>query len=251
MSSAFVSHPQLSASTFPFIRLLWLVPCDARRCQYNSKQLWFGSSTSLLVPYIPPSSTMSTDCLLPGYWNPDICVATSAMNQPRLFTHWIPKLQTLNERSLSQLRQQPTHSRLKFIDDYLEDARRGGEKEYAFVPLVMQASNTTAREGDKSTHSVLGEHIATRVASPSRSDPGSPSRHLPRLVTAALISAFPQSTDLDSPTTSFSGTSNLLSEAMVEDSCPPEYLSQRNPAPRDDPDVPNSGGVLSLSLVEI
>lgn len=234
---------QLSTSTFPFIRLLWLVPCDAQR-KYNWEQPWFGSSTSL---YISPSSTMSTDCLLPAYWNPDTCVATSAMNRPRLFTHWIPRLQILNERSLLQLRQQPTHTRLKLIDDYLEGARRGEDKEYTFVSLGMSESSTTTHKRDLS---VLGENITTCVASPSSTAPSSPGHHLPRPVTTTLIPTFSQSSDLSSPTTSSSDASDLLPEAMVEDSCPHEYLSQRSCAYRDGSDVTSLGGVLSVSIVE-
>ncbi len=207
---------------------------------------------------------MSTDCLLPAYWNPDICVATSAMNRPRLFTHWIPRLQVcpfyglysvltepnhldsqiLNERSLLQLRQQPTHSRLKSIDDYLEGARRGEDKEYAFV----SESNTTTHKRDKSTLSVLGENITTCIASPSRTDPSSPGRHLSRPVTRTLTPTFSQCSDLSSPTTSSSGAPNLL--LVEEDSCLPEYLPQRTCTYRDGPDVPSSGGVLSVSIVE-
>ncbi|KAI9441929.1 hypothetical protein H4582DRAFT_1426636 [Lactarius indigo] len=184
---------------------------------------------------------MSTDYLLPAYWNPDTCVATSAMNQPRLFTHWIPRLQTLNERSLSQLRQQPTHSRLKFIDEYLEGARRG---EDTFVSLGMPESSTTTH---KLNRSVLGENTTTCVASPSSTAPSSPGHHLPRPITTTLIPTFSQSSDLGSPTTSSPVTPNLLPEAMVEDPCPPEYLSQRTCTY---PDVPSPGGVLPISIVE-
>lgn len=190
---------------------------------------------------------MSTDCLLPAYWNPDTCVATSAMNRPRLFTHWIPRLQILNERSLLQLRQQPTHTRLKLIDDYLEGARRGEDKEYTFVSLGMSESSTTTHKRDLS---VLGENITTCVASPSSTAPSSPGHHLPRPVTTTLIPTFSQSSDLSSPTTSSSDASDLLPEAMVEDSCPHEYLSQRSCAYRDGSDVTSLGGVLSVSIVE-
>ena len=124
--------------------------------------------------------------------------------------------QTLNERSLLQLRQEPTHNRLKFIDDYLEDARRGGEKEYAFVELRIPESNTTTHQRDKSTLSLHGGNVTTCVAPPSCTDHSSPSRHLSHPVTATLIPTLSQSSDPDSLTISLSDASSLLSEAMVE-----------------------------------
>jgi len=145
----------------------------------------------------PNKIESNLDYLLPGYWNPDICVTTSAMNRPRLFTHWVPRLQTLNESSLSKLRQQPTNSRLTFIDDYLESARRDQDKEYTSVSLGPEP--THAR--DKSARPSPGENIPTGVTSPSCTDSGPPSRHLPCPVIAALILPS-QSSDLDSPTNS-------------------------------------------------
>jgi len=190
---------------------------------------------------------MSMDCLLPGYWNPDTCVATSDMNRPRLFTHWVPRLQTLNESSLLQLRRQPTYSWLKFIDDYSEDAQRGKEKEHAFTSLAMLEST---HKPDECTVPIPGENITTRIASPSCTDPGSPRCHLPRLITTTHNPPFSQSSDLDSPTPSLSTASSLFSEAMEEDSCPPEYLPQNTSACRDEAGVPSSGGVRSVSIAE-
>ena len=101
---------------------------------------------------------MSTDPLLdhliPGSCNPD----TSALSRPRLFTHWVPRLQVwspllfwfqfsntdrhhlknLDEKSLLQFLQQPTHSRLKFIDKYLGDAWEDNGEVYAFTPWTPE-----------------------------------------------------------------------------------------------------------------
>lgn len=190
---------------------------------------------------------MSTEYLLPGYWNSDTCVATSAMNLPRLFTHWIPRLQTLNEKSLLQLRQQPTHSRLKFIDDYLEDARKGEDKEYSFTsPWIPESTHNR----DNSTILVLAENITTCVASPSSTVPSSPRSHLPSLVTTTHLLPFSQSSDLDSPTTSLSSASSLFSEVMIEDSCPPESLPQKISTSQDDAGAQNLGDLLSVSITD-
>ena len=144
-----------------------------------------------------------------------------------------------------QLRQQPTHSRLKFIDDYLEGTRRVEDKEYAFASLGMPESSYNR---DKSTLSVLEENITIGVAPPSCTDPSSPTRHLPHLVTT-LVNPPSQISDLESPTTSLSSASSLFSEAMLEESCL-EYLPQKTPTCRDDAGVPGMGGVLSVSIVD-
>ena len=209
---------------------------------------------------------MSTDHLLPGCCNPDASVATSAMNRPRLFTHWIPNLQvrsylsftvtypdhlhsqTLNEKSLLQFRQQPTHSRLKFIDDYLEDARRAEDKVYSFAsPWTPEPTHNW----DNTTIPELAENISTGVASPSSADPSSPRSRLPRLVTNIHIVPYSQISD-DSPTSFLSGVSSIFSEAMAEDSdsCPPESLIQKSSTSRDDAGVTSLGDSLSASMAD-
>lgn len=209
---------------------------------------------------------MSTDHLLPGCCNPDACVATSAMNRPRLFTHWIPNLQvrsylgftvtypnhlhsqTLNEKSLLQLRQQPAHSRLKFIDDYLEDARRAEDKVYSFEsPWTPESTHNR----DNTTIPELAENISTGVALPSSADPSSPRSHLPRLVTNIHIVPYSQISN-DSPTSFLSSVSSIFSEAMAEDSdsCPPESLIQKSSTSRDDAGVPSLGDPLSASMAD-
>lgn len=145
-----------------------------------------------------------------------------------------------------QLRQQPTHSRLKFINDYLQGAQRVEDKEYTFTSLGISESSYNR---DKSTLSVLEENTSTGVASPSRTDLSSPSCHLPPLVISTL-NPLSQSSDLDSPTTSLSSASSLCSEAMVEDSCPPKYLPQKMLTCRVDAEVPGMGDVIPVSVVD-
>ncbi|KAI0291235.1 hypothetical protein B0F90DRAFT_1824042 [Multifurca ochricompacta] len=176
-------------------------------------------------------------------------------NQPRLFTHWIPRLQydrkfyqTLSEESLSILLEQPTRSRLQFVDAYLEDARRDEGKVYTFVPLTVPRSGPTSAPIHKSPALTPVDDdegdSEERVALVARPKPRHPHNlYLPLFLPApSPISTPHQIRDPTPPTSSYSSAKWSLIETLAEELLlySSSGLSPRNIASKDGQDIPDS-----------